>query len=369
MKKTILIILLIHIVSVGNSQSSAKKPSYVQIDYLYGNVIAHSPDSNAFLQGHPEGFILSWNQKNYGGEHWESRYNYPDFGVSLSFQDYKSDVLGDLYALYGHYNFYLLNRKKENQFILRTGFGISYNTNPYDKVKNNKNIAFGSAIGSSTYLKLYYQRENILDRLGLNAGITFVHASNANVKSPNNGVNTWAATLGVNYQLDKNPAPFDLIPSQDPKRYREPIKLNIALRGGVNESEYIGSGMKGFAVLSVYADKRLSKNSAIQIGSDVYYSPFLEDFYNIANVKNPDKLTSLSNIRIGGFIGYEQFINKFSVEGQIGYYIKREFHYQSEIYEALALKRYFNKKWFVAVRLKIHAANAETVEFGGGIRF
>ena len=369
MKRTILITLLLHIVSTGYSQTSEKKPSYVQIDYLYGNVIAHSPDSNAFLQGHPEGYILSWNQKNYGGEHWESRYNYPDFGISLSYQDYKSDVLGDLYALYGHYNFYLLNRKKTNQLILRTGFGISYNTNPYDKENNNKNIAFGSALGSSTYFKLYYQRENILERFGLNAGITFIHASNANVKSPNNGVNTWAATIGVNYQLDENPAPFELIPSEDPLKYREPIKLNIALRGGVNEAEYIGSGMKGFAVLSVYADKRLSKNSAIQFGSDVYYSPFLEEYYKISNIKNPDRLTSFTNIRIGAFIGYEQIVNKFSVEGQIGYYLVSDFDYQTKVYEALSLKRYINKKWFVAVRLKVHGADAETVEFGGGIRF
>ncbi len=369
MKKTILILLLMHIVSVGYSQTTSRKPSYVQAEYFYGNIIAHSPDSYVFIKGHPEGLLLSWNQKNYGAEDWASHYNYPDFGVSLSYQNFKNDILGKLYAVYGHYNFYLLNRKKVNQLILRTGFGISYNTNPYDKVKNNKNIAFGSALGSSTYFKLYYQRENILDRLGLNAGITFIHASNANVKSPNNGINTWAATLGVNYQLDETPAPFELIPSSINQKQREPIKLNIAIRGGVNESEFIGSGMKGFAVFSVYADKRFNKRSAIQIGSDVYYSPFLEDYYNISNVNNPDKLTHLSNIRIGGFIGYERIVNKFSVEAQVGYYLKTEFFYQSKVYEALALKRYINNKWFVAIRLKIHGANAETVEFGGGIRF
>lgn len=369
MKKTLLITILLHLVSTGYAQNSKKKPTYVQAEYFYGNIIAHSPDSYVFINGHPEGVLISWNQKNYGNEDWESHYNYPDFGVSLLFQDFKNDILGELYAVYGHYNFYMFNRKKLNQLILRTGFGISYNTNPYDKVTNNKNIAFGSALGSSTYLKLYYQRENILDRLGLQAGITFIHASNANVKSPNNGINTWAATIGVNYQLDADPAPFELIPSTISKKYSEPIKLNIAIRGGVNESEYIGSGMKGFAVLSVYADKRISKRSAIQIGSDVYYSPFLEDFYNINQVKNPDKLTNLTNIRIGGFIGYEQIVNKFSVETQIGYYLKTDFFYQSNIYEALSLKRYINKKWFVAVRLKIHGANAETVEFGGGIRF
>jgi len=369
MKKTILTILLVQFASFGYSQNSNKKPSYVQADYLYGNLIAHSPDSNAYLQGHPEGFILSWNQKYYGGENWESSYNYPDFGISMSYQDYKSDILGDLYALYGHYNFYLLNRKKENQLILRTGFGISYNTNPYNKVINNKNIAFGSALGSSTYFKLYFQRENIVDKLGLNAGILFIHASNANVKAPNNGINTWAATIGLNYQLDENPAPFELIPNTINENLPEPIKINLVLRGGVNESEYIGSGQRGFAVFSAYADKKVGRNSAIQIGSDVYYSPFLEDYYKISNIKNPDKRTSFSNIRIGGFIGYEQFVNKFSVEGQIGYYLVSDFDYQTKVYEALALKRYFNKKWFVALRLKVHGADAETVEFGGGIRF
>jgi len=34
----------------------------------------------------------------------------------------------------------------------------------------------------------------------------------------------------------------------------------------------------------------------------------------------------------------------------------------------LGLKRYINDKWFASIRLKAHAANAETVEFGIGIR-
>ena len=62
------------------------------------------------------------------------------------------------------------------------------------------------------------------------------------------------------------------------------------------------------------------------------------------------------------------FINKFSIETQIGYYVKYPFKHRSLLYETLGLKRYINDKWFTSIRLKAHFADAETVEFGIGVR-
>lgn len=357
--------ILLSLTTIAQTNSS-----YIQADVFYGNTLRQSPDSQVLLQGHPTGMFISYNKRSHGEESWQERYNYPDFGFSAGYQDYKSEITGKLYSVYGHYNFYFFNRKNKNQLLFRAGIGLAYSTNPYDKETNNKNTAFGTALNSSTYFKLYYQRENIIENLGVTAGLTFIHASNSNIKSPNSGLNVWAATVGLNYDLDENSEQTEFIPSTESDYYKEPIKYNLAYRMGVNESGIIGSGMKPFYVFSAYADKRLNRKTAIQFGTDVYISPILKDFYDLnltiphTNLKKTSDFT-----RIGVFIGHELFINKISLETQLGFYAKYPYEYRGRVYETLGLKRYINDKWFASLRLKAHAADAETVEFGGGIRF
>ena len=365
MKKILLLLFLLHSL-LSRSQTSK---TYLQSDIMYGNTIAHNSDAPVFLQGHPTGFFISYNERTFGSENWHERFNYPDSGYSFGYQDYHSEILGKLYSVYKHFNFYFFNRKSNNQLIARAGIGLAYNTNPYDKKTNNKNTAFGTHLNSSTYFKLYYQREHLFKNIGLNAGLTFIHASNSNIKSPNSGVNVWALTLGLNYNLQSNDSFPKYISSIENKYFKEPIKLNIAIRGGVNEASIIGSGTKPFFVGSLYLDKRINRKSAIQFGADLYISPMLKRFYEL-NLTIPWSHLKEANSfsRIGIFIGHELFINKLSLETQLGYYLKYPFKYEGRIYETLGLKRYLGKKWFASIRLKAHAANAETVELGVGIR-
>ncbi|MCK5814709.1 MAG: acyloxyacyl hydrolase [Flavobacteriaceae bacterium] len=333
--------------------------------YFYGNIL--SKPITHVVQGHPEGLFLSWNKKNFGNKEWEQHYNYPDVGISIGYQDYKSDIVGELYSLYGHYNFYFFNRKNKNQMILRVGIGLAYNTNPYDKITNNKNISFGTHINSSTYFKLYYQRERLFKNIGVEAGLTLIHASNANIKSPNTGVNTWGLTAGLNYNLENED--LEIYEREINKKLKEPIKFNLIFRGGINESEIIGSGIYPFYVFSGYADKRLNRKSALQFGTDVFISPFMKEYIKYWNINFPNEATETSDItRIGVFVGHELFVSNISVILQVGYYVHYPFSYVSPYYERLGLKRYFGEKWFATASLKAHAADAETVEFGFGIR-
>lgn len=368
-KYLLLVFSLLHI-SLFSQEEEQKQPtsqSYFQAEYFYGNVLKHQPNIVHVIQGHPEGVILSWNQKTFGNKEWQQHYNYPDVGLSFAYQNYKSKVVGELYSLYGHYNFYLLNRMNKNQLIVRLGFGMAYSTLPYDKETNYKNISFGTHLNASSIFKLYYQRQRLIKNVGLDAGLAFIHASNSNVKSPNTGLNTWGATVGINYNIEeKEPDVHERVISN---KFIEPIRFYFALRGGVNESEIIGSGLYPFFVISVYADKRLNRKSAFQFGTDLFISPFLTDYISHFNINYPNEAEDTSDItRVGLFIGHELFINKLSIDVQLGYYIHYPFPYETRYYERLSLKRYFGEKWFAEIGLKAHAANAETVEFGFGIR-
>jgi len=338
--------------------------SYIEVNYFKGNIALHNDDILHLIKGHPEGFILSWNKKTFGNQEWEQRYNYPDYGFSFSYQNLKNDVLGNNYSLYAHYNFYFLKR----HLMLRIAQGLAYSTNPYDKIDNHKNNAFGSTIMSSTYLMLNYKKERIFDRFGIQAGLALIHYSNANVKAPNTSINSTVFNFGVTYNLEEEEPEY--VSSTTNEKFTEPIKYNFVFRSGVNESDVVGSGQFPFYIFSAFADKRLGYKSAIQLGADVFFSEFLKELIYYNSVAFPENSVTGDEDykRVGVFVGHELFINKMSVVTQLGYYVYYPYDFEGRTYMRIGLKRYFGNKWFAAITLKSHAAKAEAVEFGIGIR-
>ncbi len=346
------------------SQEKNSTDSYFDLNYFSGNIALHNNDILHLITGHPEGVILGWNKKTYGEEDWQQRFNYPDYGVSFIFQNLKNDVLGNNYGLYAHYNFYFFKR----HLMFRIGQGIAYNTNPYDKVENFKNIAFGSHFLSSTYVMLNYKKQRLFDRFGLEAGLSLIHYSNANVKAPNTSVNTIALNVGLTYDLDEENAEY--IDDLEDEKFTERIKYNIAFRSGINQSDIIGSGQFPFYILSAYADKRLSHVSAIQVGADLFFSNFLKELIYYQSVSFPELNVSGDEDfkRVGLFVGHELFINQMSIVTQLGYYVYYPFDFEGRTYFRVGLKRYFGDTFFGAITLKSHGAKAEAVEFGIGVR-
>ncbi|MGB1232196.1 MAG: acyloxyacyl hydrolase [Winogradskyella sp.] len=346
------------------SQEKPPKNTYLDLSYFSGNIALHNTDISHLIKGHPEGFIFSWNKKTFGDQAWEQRYNYPDYGASINYQDFKNDVLGTNFGLYAHYNFYFFRR----HIMLRIAQGLAYTTKPYHKTENPKNIAFGSKILSSTYMMLTYKKERIYKRFGFQVGAFLVHYSNANIKAPNTSTNTVALHFGLHYNLENETPTY--IKNLSDTSYTEPIRYNLAFRSGINQSDVVGSGQFPFYIVSAYADKRLSHTSAIQLGTDVFFSKFLKELIAYKSVAFPEETVSGDEDykRVGLFAGHELFVNKMSVVTQFGYYVYYPFDFEGRTYLRLGLKRYFKHKLFAAVTLKSHGAKAEAVEFGIGIR-
>ncbi|MCG0015961.1 acyloxyacyl hydrolase [Winogradskyella immobilis] len=349
--------------SVLLSQESTTS-SYLDVNYFRGNIALHNNDILGLITGHPEGVILSWNKKTFGNKAWEQRYNYPDYGVSLIYQNLKNENLGNNIGIYAHYNFYFFKRN----LMLRIGQGLAYTSNPFDRIDNPKNIAFGSHLLSSTYLMLNYKKERIIDRFGLQGGLSLIHYSNANVKAPNTSINTIALNVGVTYNLDESDPEY--IDNGKDEKFTESIKYNLAFRSGINQSDIIGTGQFPFYIVSAYADKRLSHKSAIQLGTEVFFSNFLKELIEFQSVSGlGDNVTGDEDFkRVGLFVGHELFINKTSIETQVGYYVYYPFDFEGRTYLRIGLKRYFGDKLFGAITLKSHGAKAEAVEFGIGVR-
>ena len=359
----ILVCLFGCMVFFGFSQKNPSS-SFIDVNYFKGYIPLHNKDILHLIQGHPEGTILGWNRRTTGKKEWQQHYNYPDYGASFMYQDLKNETLGNTFGFYGHFNFYFFKRR----LMFRVGSGIVAASNPYDKNLNPKNNAFGSKLLASSYLMLNYNKPRLLGPLGVQTGLVFFHASNGNFKAPNTSVNTIALNFGLNYDLDGKEAIYEAPAEYTPVSKK--VKYNFVLRSGFNQTDVVGSEQFPFYTLSAYADKRINFFSALQLGVEAFFSKALEEEIHYRSVAFPEMPSDpeADYKRVGGFLGYELFINNWSVVAQLGYYLYYPYDFEGRVYNRLGFKYYFSEKWFGTVSVKSHIATAESVEFGIGIR-
>ncbi len=340
----------------------------IEINNLAGNILPHAPDLDHLITGHPTGSLITFSKKTHGNEEWHRVFNYPDYGGYYLYQDFKNDILGECFALGAHYNFYFLNR----HLMFKIGEGIAMTTNPQDLVTNSKNNAFGSRILANTVMALNYKKENVIDKFGIQAGLIFTHFSNGRVKAPNSGINTYGINFGIVYNFEKDQSKRKIDTTAIRVSFREPIKYNFVLRTGVNESPIIGSGQKPFFHVGFYADKRLNRTSALQLGTDVFFTTYFKEFIKYKSVAYPEENLDPNTDykRVGVFVGYELFINRISLEAQVGYYVYQPFKFDIPVYDRLGMKYYLGKqkKMFTGLSIKTHGFLAEALEFIVGVR-
>jgi len=336
----------------------------IEVSFLHGNVIPHTKDLYQ-LQGHPDGMMLSFVKQTHGNEEWHSTYNFPDYGIYFQYQNYNNNFLGKCYGIGALYNFYFLNRHLE----LKVSEGIGYASNPYDKVNNSKNKAFGSSFMSNTNFGLIYNEEHLIGNLGIHAGFLFTHFSNGRTKTPNSGINSFLVNVGLNYDFS-NTSKRIIDTTSVKKNYSEPIKYNFVLRSGYNESQVIGSGQYPFYHASFFIDKRFNRKSALQLGTEFFLTNSFKDYIKYKSIAFPelnlDPNTDYK--RVGIFTGYELFINKISLEAQVGYYIYRPFKEDIALYDRVGFKYHFTPKIYTGFSVKTHMFLAEALELGIGLR-
>ena len=346
------------------AQKSIFEDAYVSADYFYGSILKHNKNIGQLIHEHPTGVLLSYNKRTFGNKRWEQEYNYPDWGVSFLYQDFHFENLGQNYSVAFHYNFYFLKRKLQ----LRIGEGINYNTNPFDLETNFKNTAYGSHLTGFTQIGVQYHQPRIIGNIGLQAGILFLHHSNGSFKAPNSGTNVFATSIGLVYDFEETPKAY--IKTENLPKIKEPIRYNIAIRGGINASDVFNLGEHPFFILSGYADKRLSFKSTIQLGAEIFVSQFLKNQleYEAAAFPNRNIDPTVDFKRIGVFAGHEFRFNKVALPTQLGYYVYNPSGFARGTYIRAGVKYYISSKWFVDGTVKTHGFNAEAIEFGLGIR-
>jgi len=359
------LLLFFLLLSIGFLHAQENETTFIDVQYFTGTLLRHNKNIANLVREHPTGFVLSYNRKTFGEERWQREYNYPDWGLSFLYEDFNYEVLGKNYGLYLHYNFYFLNRHLQ----FRIAEGVAYNTNPFDIDTNFKNIAYGSSFLASTYLLLNYNHANVLKGVGIQGGIGFVHHSNGSFKAPNSGSNAFSVQLGLQYHLDRG-APIVYKYRDVDLKHSEKIKYNFVVRASYNEGDYYNLGQQPYIVLSAFADKRFSFKNTVQFGAEVFFAKFLEKEIEYISKAFPNSKTKGDEDykRISVFLGHEFRLDKLGLLTQLGYYVYYPYKYETRGYSRVGVKYYFNEKLFVVGTVKTHAANAEALAFGFGVR-
>ena len=360
------ICLLICIIQFGlHAQTESKIKYTLDVNNFYGTILKHNPDISHLITSHPSGIILSFQRKTFGDEKWQRLYNYPDYGVSFLYQDMNNEFLGEHYGVFAHYNFYFFKRL----LMLRIGQGASYGTTPYDEDKNFRNVAYGTHLVSGSYALLHFKKDNIIKGLGVQAGLGVVHYSNGNSKAPNKSTNTLFLNAGLTYALDQETLEYIEKEKGDIKG-AESIGYGFIFRSGVNESDVVGSGRFPFYTFAAFADKRLNKKSAIQLGTEVFFSKALERYidYRSTGGFNDGTIGDEDSKRVGVFLGHELRVNRISVVTQFGYYVYYPYDFEGQTYLRAGVQYYFTKNIFGSLTVRSHAAKAEAMEFSIGYR-
>lgn len=343
---------------------SQTKQYTIEANYFYGSILPHNKNILHLITGMPEGTLLSFNKKTFGDKAWQALYNYPDYGFSFQYQNNKNPILGNLYSVYAHMNFYMFNRNLQ----FRVAQGIAYSTNPYNANTNYMNVAYGARVMPSTYFSLFYTKPNVFKNIGAQVGLNFVHHSNANMQAPNTSTNTLALSFGLNYTFSNN----DTITY---KRYKtvdfdKKWHYNLFFRTGLTESDVPNSGTKPFYVASFYIDKQISPKSIIQFGTDIFWMEYLRNYikYDATVYPEENRNPNADYRRLGFFAGYELVMNKFSVDMQAGGYLYNPSNKQGNLYQRVGLRYHISKNISTGISLKTHLAQAEALELSIGYK-
>lgn len=308
------------------------------------------------------------------GNWFERAFNYPTFGIGLSYArigalNFKNDSrLGDIINLYGFAEFNLVRTRQFKAGPL-IELGMAYSSQNYDYYTNPKNLYIGSKVFAMLGAGL--QAEWMFTpQWALQAGFYLTHHSNGMFRSPNQGINEMAVSLGVRHYLgQKAYEPKSAEAPQKPE-YAKGIHYNLFAAAGVHSCPIELDGILASddpartpparfrGVMGTEAVWRYTPVFATGIGleADLDANNYRQTDLLLKGQEDPD---GYSPLRIGAYLKQEFWYRRISLHIAAGVYLYKRCGLTEDIsrtFEKIGIRYHFGQQsgLFAGLDLRAH---------------
>ncbi|HEY9177144.1 MAG TPA: acyloxyacyl hydrolase [Flavipsychrobacter sp.] len=344
----------------------------IEANFIAGKIFPHSPKFPKQLPDMVKGYEVNALFQTYGKKDWHQRRRYPLVGFGFMYTDYGIDsVYGKCLSIYPNLQLPILSYKNF-EWTAKVSFGLGYITRPYARYPDfdTLNRAIGSGFNNFSLFATDI-RYRVNQHLDVQVGGTFFHVSNAAFRTPNLGINTYGAHIGLRYfpatsQPDR--VKRDLEPLKN--RWLAQVRIGLAAREALTPD----GPMYPIYIVSAFASKRYwSKNKAL-IGLDYSYHSNMYAFLRNSEIAvGEEKANSWKSAVI---VGNEFLYGRVGVLFQLGFYLKNYYLPEDFFYQKLGGNFYIFqqekgllKELSASILLKTHKFEAELVEVGIGAGF
>lgn len=277
-------------------------------------------------RGLQSGMFLNFGWHNKSNENeWVKQLNYPKTGLSFGFTDYgNSEKLGQSFSIMPFAEFQIFKR-----WSLHSGIGISYMNTLYDDVNNPFNQAITTHLNWSFRAFMYYDLFKY-DKLNWKVGLGYNHSSNGHTRLPNQGFNSFLASVSAELSLknDMSDEPLDTTKSLKTIQWYFSSRFDV----GQNVLSEIFNNKKEVYSVAFSAGKIINKT--FKFGAGLYYR-FYEHYYDY--IKNEEELIVsdypelanhpfLNASNLGVFATSELLLGHVGFEFDIGFNIHKPFY-------------------------------------------
>lgn len=371
--KLVYILSLLLITRSANAQDHKPWSGFgIETNVYAGKIFRHSPKFPTQLPDMVNTFEVNFVSQTYGTKPWQQRRKFPVVGFGVAYTNYGIDsIYGKCISIYPNLEIPLI-KKKNIEWTLRAGFGLGYITQNYRRYAtfDTINTAIGSRVNNYSIFATDL-RYRINEHVDVQAGLNFSHVSNAALRAPNLGINTYGAHVGVRYFPVTN-QPEKIIRNLTPLKNRWLIQGRLGLAG--KEQAAPDGPIYPIYLLTAYASKRYWSKNKLLMGVDYSYHPEIYTFLRNNEIAVGEERAN--SWRGAVFVGNEFLIGRVGILFQVGVYWHNIYNAENAFYEKLGGNLYLInketgilKELYLSMLLKVHMEEAELVEAGLGFGF
>ena len=307
-----------------NEEQTVNTSFYFNPEFVLGfTTEANSDFSDRGLQS---GLFLNFGWQNQSNENeWAKQLNYLKTGISFGVTDYgNSEKLGQSFSLMPFAEFKVFKR-----WNLHSGIGVSYMNTLYHDVNNPFNQAITTHLNWSFRAFMYYD-VFADDKLDWKVGLGYNHSSNGHTRLPNQGFNSFLASVSANLysKNDKSDEPLNTTKSPRTVQWYFSSRFDI----GQNVLSEVFNDKKEVYSVAFSAGKIINKT--FKFGAGFYYR-FYEHYYDY--IKNEEELIVsdypelaehpfMNASNFGVFASSELLLGHIGFEFDIGFNIHKPFY-------------------------------------------